>query len=99
VARELTKVHEEIVRGTLSEVAGYYRERPARGEVTVVLGPSSEPAASQASPEEAGRLAQRLIEGGMRPSAAARELSLRLDLARNEAYRIVHDLQGRATDE
>jgi 16S rRNA (cytidine1402-2'-O)-methyltransferase len=99
VARELTKIHEEIVRGTLSEVAGYYRERPARGEVTVVLGPAPEPAAGQTPPEEAGQLARRLIEGGMRPSAAARELSLRLDLARNDAYRIVHDLEGRATDE
>ncbi|NIP82947.1 MAG: rRNA (cytidine-2'-O-)-methyltransferase, partial [Gemmatimonadetes bacterium] len=40
VARELTKVHEEFVRGTLAEVAAYYRERPPRGEVTVVVGPA-----------------------------------------------------------
>ena len=31
VARELTKVHEEFVRGTLSEVAAYYRQHPPEG--------------------------------------------------------------------
>ena len=40
VARELTKVHEEIVRGTATELAARYASARARGEVTVVIGPS-----------------------------------------------------------
>jgi len=39
VGRELTKLHEEFVRGTLPDVARYYRERPPKGEVTVVVAP------------------------------------------------------------
>ena len=39
VARELTKVHEELVRGTAAELAPRYAEHPAKGEVTVVVGP------------------------------------------------------------
>src|SRR5690606_23696204 len=41
VARELTKFHEEIRRGTLAELAAYYTEHPARGEIVIVVGPRS----------------------------------------------------------
>ena len=99
VARELTKVHEEVVRGTLPEVAGYYRERPPRGEVTVVVGPAVRDGRKGVSDQDAARLARELLKDGMRPSAAARELGRRLHLARNDAYRIVHDLEGTSTDE
>jgi 16S rRNA (cytidine1402-2'-O)-methyltransferase len=40
VCRELTKLHEEIARGTAAELAERYRERPARGEVVLVIGPA-----------------------------------------------------------
>ncbi|NNF11793.1 MAG: hypothetical protein HKN72_01115 [Gemmatimonadetes bacterium] len=43
---------------------------------------------------EAGRLARELLDDGLRPSAVAKEVAVRLDLARNDAYRIVHDLEG-----
>ncbi|QHC36231.1 16S rRNA (cytidine(1402)-2'-O)-methyltransferase [Komagataeibacter xylinus] len=39
VARELTKRFEEVRRGTVAELAAHYSEHPARGEITVVLGP------------------------------------------------------------
>ena len=99
VARELTKIHEEFVRGTLEEAARYYRKRPPRGEVTVVIAPAEDKAGQQDRAEEARRLASELIGGGMKPSAAAREVAERLDLARNEAYRIVHDLGEDMADE
>jgi len=37
VARELTKLHEELVRGTLTELAEQYADRAVRGEVVVVV--------------------------------------------------------------
>ncbi len=50
VARELTKLHEEVVRGTLPEVAEIFRARGAgRGEVTVVVEGASESAVASAS--------------------------------------------------
>jgi 16S rRNA (cytidine1402-2'-O)-methyltransferase len=94
VARELTKIHEEIVRGTLQEVRAYYREHPPRGEVTVVVAPAAESEAKSADAdldEEARGLASRLLAEGMKPSAAAKELTARLDLARNDAYRVVQE--------
>lgn len=41
VCRELTKLHEEISRGSAADLAERYRERPAKGEVVLVIGPSS----------------------------------------------------------
>jgi 16S rRNA (cytidine1402-2'-O)-methyltransferase len=93
VARELTKLHEEFVRGTLREVAAYYMEHPPKGEVTVVLEPApGTEAAAEDREDEARALASRLLAGGTRPSQVAKELARRLDLARNDAYRIVHEI-------
>lgn len=94
VARELTKLHEEFVRGTLDEVAAYYRERSPRGEVTLVVGPATETDDPETLRARAADLAEELLADGMKPSAAAREVARQLGLARNEAYRIVHDSTG-----
>lgn len=47
VARELTKLHEEIVRGTASEVAARYAAQRPKGEITIVIAP---PAATKGEP-------------------------------------------------
>lgn len=98
VARELTKVHEEFVRGTLAEAAAYYEERPPKGEVTLVVAPAQEHVGQEDSAEAARALASELLEGGARPSEVARVVSDRLGLARNAAYRIVQSLGGKTTD-
>jgi len=41
VARELTKIHEELVRGTAADLAGRFAEKPPKGEVTIVFAPPS----------------------------------------------------------
>ena len=67
--------------------------------MTVVVAPTENDAGQEDRAEEARRLAGELLGGGMKPSAVARAVAERLDLARNEAYRIVHDLRGNTTDE
>ncbi len=94
VARELTKLHEEFFRGTLAEAAAYYEENPARGEVTVVV--EARPEGAEALPDDAEirELAMTLLGGGMRPSGVAKELARQLGMPRNDAYRIVHELES-----
>ena len=94
VARELTKMHEDFFRGTLEEATAYYEEARPRGEVTVVVEPAPDAGSVTPDPEEAREAARELLQGGMRPSAVARELGRRLDVTRNDAYRIVHDLDA-----
>ncbi len=87
-------MHEEFQRGSLAQVASHYRDHPPKGEVTVVVAPAAPGVsrADRASRLDAAReLALELATEGMKPSAAAKEIASRLDLSRNDAYRIVHD--------
>jgi 16S rRNA (cytidine1402-2'-O)-methyltransferase len=96
VARELTKLHEDIRRGTLGELAAYYREHPARGEVTVVVsGNASGPPKAVDRSGAAGLAAD--LRSRLPPAAAARELASRLGVSRREAYRMV--TEGRRPDD
>jgi len=91
VARELTKLHEEVRRGTVGELIQYYEGHAPRGEVTVVVGGTGGPAAPPAEPArpDAGALIAELRAAGAAPSAIAKELSRRLDLSRRDAYRLL----------
>jgi len=90
VARELTKLHEEIRRGTLGELIQYYEVHAPRGEVTVVVGGTGRAAEPAAAPEppDAEALIAELRASGAAPSAIAKELSRRLGLSRHDAYRL-----------
>ena len=46
VCRELTKIHEEVVRGSAAELAERYAEAEVKGEVVLVVGPAPEAAAT-----------------------------------------------------
>jgi 16S rRNA (cytidine1402-2'-O)-methyltransferase len=92
VARELTKLHEEIRAGTLGELAEYFTSIPARGEVTVLLHGTGVPAAEPNKTEEAIEQATSLLAEGLSRREVARQLTDSLGLPRNEAYRLVMEL-------
>jgi 16S rRNA (cytidine1402-2'-O)-methyltransferase len=87
VGRELTKLHETFVRGTLAETIASYDGRSIRGEVVVVLAGAGEIPQPVAA-ADAAALARTLLREGNRPSAVARELARSLGLSRNDAYTI-----------
>ena len=95
VARELTKMHEEIARGALSELAVRFADG-ARGEVTIVIAPgSAEAKAVVAEPEPIEvDLARRLAAGGA-PSAIAREVARERGLRRGDVYSALQRLKNR----
>jgi 16S rRNA (cytidine1402-2'-O)-methyltransferase len=69
VCRELTKVHEEVVRGTAAELAERYAANAPRGEVVLVIGGA--PPRSGLDPAAVDAL-RRLVDAGAKPRAAAR---------------------------
>src|SRR3954471_16037412 len=71
VCRELTKAHEEVVRGSAAELAARYAGAPPRGEVVLVVAPAAATAASDASAEAAAVALGRLVEAGARARPAA----------------------------
>jgi len=91
VARELTKLHEEVRCGTLVELAGYYDEHPPRGEVTVLLECAAEVRES-GNPELARARAEKLLAAGSSRKDAAASIAEEFFLPRREAYKMVCDL-------
>jgi 16S rRNA (cytidine1402-2'-O)-methyltransferase len=92
IARELTKIHEELRDGTLAELADYYSREEPKGEVTVLLAGTGEVARAPDRTEEARALARQLLERGATRREAARQVAADLGLARNEAYRLVMEI-------
>jgi len=84
VCRELTKVHEEVIRGTAAELAARVNA-PLKGEIAVVVAPPPAPA-----PADEGQLAEAMapmLDAGMSPARAA-DVAAALGAApRNAAYR------------
>lgn len=83
VAREISKLHEECVTGTLAELADRYAEARPKGEIVIIVGPSRERA--EASDSE---LDSALLEAlqTLSPSRAAAEAAERLKVPRKRAY-------------
>jgi 16S rRNA (cytidine1402-2'-O)-methyltransferase len=84
VCRELTKLHEEVVRGTAAELAARYADEEVRGEVVLVIGP----APAEAAALEAGVAAlRRLVDAGARARPAAGVVAELTGLSANALYR------------
>jgi 16S rRNA (cytidine1402-2'-O)-methyltransferase len=96
VAREITKLHEEIYRATLAEAVEHFTGRQLRGEIVVVVeGFQGEAEDPEEAAETARTMATALLAQGMAPSAVAKELRHRLGVPRNDAYQLVQELAGR----
>jgi 16S rRNA C1402 (ribose-2'-O) methylase RsmI len=87
-------VFEETRVGTLAELAGYYADAPARGEVTVVVaGTGRDPAPrSQAEAPDPHARARELLAEGLSRRDVADRLAEETGITRNTAYRLVNEL-------
>ena len=85
VCRELTKLHEQVVRGPAAEVAQRLAD-PLRGEVTVVIAPAPAAAGDAGAPALAAGMAL-LIDAGLSPARAAEAAAALGAAPRNAAYR------------
>ena len=85
LCRELTKLHEEIVRTTLGGAAERCREEEPRGEYVLVLG-GAEPAPPQADPEAALARVEELRAQGLPLKAAAKQAGAEFGIGKNELY-------------
>jgi 16S rRNA (cytidine1402-2'-O)-methyltransferase len=93
VCRELTKLHEQIVRGTLGELAERVAsgEIPARGEAVIVIGWDSSVTVSGSRPDATAEAAARaevdaLVVDGLGRAAAARQVAARTGIPRRRLY-------------
>jgi len=87
VCRELTKIHEEVVRGPAAEVAARYADAPPRGEVALVVGPAPAVASSERDLGPAVVAVRELVDAGARPRVAARVVAELSGTSANVLYR------------
>ena len=86
LCRELTKLHEEVVRTTLGDAIIKYTENPPKGEFVLVVAGAPEVVAETATAEDAaGRVAE-LIAAGLSRKDAIRQTAKELDLPKNVVY-------------
>lgn len=90
VARELTKKFEEILRGSLTELAGLCGERALKGEVVVLIGRGDSSAISESDLES--RLLRALESLSVRD--AADQVSAELGMKRRQVYQLALKLEG-----
>lgn len=92
VVREITKLHEEVVRGSLEELAGRYKEAEVRGEIVVLVAP---PVARQEELDIDALLKAELARGSLKDAVAV--VTARSGLPKREVYaRAVALEQGKA---
>jgi 16S rRNA (cytidine1402-2'-O)-methyltransferase len=88
IAREITKIHEEFLRGNLSELLEGARKRAPRGEITLMIGPG-DPQAPQVDPAVSlkQRVEQLEAETGVDRKAALKQAARERGLGKREAYK------------
>lgn len=90
LCRELTKIHEEVVRTTISEAIERYEAMPPKGEfVLVVEGCKDEESTAELTLEQAAEQAQKLIDSGVKPSEACKEAAALTGFKKSDIYSII----------
>jgi 16S rRNA (cytidine1402-2'-O)-methyltransferase len=83
VAREISKLHEECITGTLADLAERYSDTTPRGEIVIVVGPP--PESAEATDDELDAALDAAMKN-LSPSRAAAEVAQRLNVPRKRAY-------------
>ena len=86
LCRELTKLHEEVVRTTLGGAIDLYQAQPPKGEFVLVVAGAVPEEKSAATPEDAARRVAELMEKGVSRKDAVKQAAAELDLPKNVVY-------------
>lgn len=93
LARELTKIHEEVLRGNLSGILARARERRLKGEMTLVVGGKEDaPESDEERMEKIKEDLRILLGNGVSVSEASREVAKKYDISKNRIYALAHRL-------
>lgn len=86
LCRELTKLHEEVLRMSVREACEYYAAQEPRGEFVLVLEGAGEQPAEEASDEQILEALQALLEAGETRKSAAAQVAAALNVSKNRVY-------------
>ncbi len=92
LCREMTKLYEEVRRTALSEAVSHFEAVPPRGEFVLVVEGAKPQIVEKPLLEDAARMAEELIEEGLSPTTAAKEIAVRTGYKKSEIYRLIINL-------
>ncbi|MCP5112887.1 MAG: 16S rRNA (cytidine(1402)-2'-O)-methyltransferase, partial [bacterium] len=92
VARELTKLHEEFLRGTAAEILEDLKKRPAvKGECTLIVGRPPRETPKETAPSEVKAKVDELVRQGAERMHAIKTVARELGLPKRTVYSIMED--------
>ena len=86
LCRELTKLHEEVIRTTLAGAVALYSEQPPKGEFVLIVSGAQEQEAPVATAQDAAVRVAELVAGGMSRKDAVKQTAQELNLPKNVVY-------------
>ncbi len=86
LCRELTKLHEEVIRTTLGGAIELYSQQPPKGEYVLVVAGATPGEKAAATPEDAAARVAELMESGVSRKDAIKQTAIELDLPKNVVY-------------
>lgn len=86
IARELTKIHEEVIRTTLKDAIAFYEEKTPKGEFVLIIEGAEAVKKAEVSLEDAIKEAKYLTENGERPTDAAKKIAAKYNFKKSEIY-------------
>ena len=89
LCRELTKLHEEVLRGKISDMIKYYSEKIPKGEYVLVVEGAPEEEQNEADIETAAEYAKAEIASGKKASEACKEAAKKFGFSKSEIYNMI----------
>jgi 16S rRNA (cytidine1402-2'-O)-methyltransferase len=92
LARELTKIHEAFLRGSLKDVAAYYEDNDPKGEYVLIIAGKPEEEVAVSSDQDLISAVDNLIASGKKPNKAIKEVALTNGLKKQAVYNLYHGI-------
>lgn len=87
IVREITKIHEQVIRTTLRQASERFKEEQLKGEIVLVIEGESEDAEEEYTLSRAVEIAQMYIKDGMSPSLAAKQAAKQTGIKKGDIYK------------
>lgn len=89
IVREITKIHEQVIRTTLGAAAKKYETEPLRGELVIIVAGAEEKQTAELTLEDAVKEASEMVSHGMPRSEAAKMVAKKTSFKKNDIYKLL----------